>query len=89
MKLTKERKEAITKEFGGADKNTGLTEVQVAILTERINYLTDHIQSSPKDHHNRRGLINLVNKRKQLLEYLKNTDDNRYHELIKRLNIRK
>jgi small subunit ribosomal protein S15 len=89
MKLRKAKREECIKEFGGNPKNTGSTEVQIAIFTERINYLTDHIKGHVKDHHSRYGLIQLVNKRRKLLDYLGRVDSKGYDELIKRLNIRK
>jgi small subunit ribosomal protein S15 len=89
MKLKKEKRAECIKEFGGDPKNTGATEVQIAIFTERINYLTEHIQGHSKDHHSRYGLIQLVNKRRKLLDYLERVDSKGYNELIKRLNIRK
>ena len=69
--------------------DTGSPEVQVAILSERISYLTEHFKAHAKDHHSRRGLLMLVGKRRRLLDYLKTTDAQRYSDLIKRLNIRK
>ncbi len=69
--------------------DTGSPEVQVAILSERINYLTEHFKTHAKDHHSRRGLLMLVGKRRRLLDYLKGKDAQRYSDLIKRLNIRK
>ncbi|MFC1809742.1 30S ribosomal protein S15 [Candidatus Omnitrophota bacterium] len=87
--MLKGKKEECIKEFGGELKNTGATEVQIAIFTERINYLTDHIKEHAKDHHSRFGLIRLVNKRRKLLDYLKKVNSKRYQEIIKRLNIRK
>ena len=89
MKLTKEKTAEFIKELGGDLKNSGATEVQIAIFTERINYLTEHIQEHKKDHHTRFGLIRLVNKRRKLLDYLQRVDAKRYQTLIKRLNIRK
>ncbi len=89
MKLEKAKKQECIKAFGGDLKNTGATEVQIAIFTERINYLTDHIKGHVKDHHSRYGLIQLVNKRRKLLDYLERTDHKRYNEVIERLNIRK
>lgn len=89
MKLTKERKEQIIAEFGGTAANTGAAEVQVAIFTERINYLTSHVQTHKKDHHTRRGLINLVNKRRKLLDYIRRNDQKKYQELLQRLELRK
>jgi small subunit ribosomal protein S15 len=71
------------------DKDTGSPEVQIALLTERINYLTEHFKTHKKDHHSRRGLIRLVNQRKSLLDYIKGEDMERYRQLIERLGIRK
>ena len=71
------------------ESDTGSTTVQVAVLTERINYLTEHFKTHAKDHHSRRGLLMLVGKRRRLLDYLKGKDAQRYSDLIKRLNIRK
>jgi small subunit ribosomal protein S15 len=89
MALTKERKFELTKTFGKSDKDTGNTDVQVALLTDRINYLTEHVKANPKDHHTRYGLLKLVGQRRSLLNYLSRTDIGRYRELIKKLNIRK
>lgn len=89
MALTKERKQELTKTFGKSEKDTGNTDVQVALLTDRINYLTDHVKANPKDHHTRYGLLKLVGQRRSLLNYLSRTDIERYRELIKKLNIRK
>jgi small subunit ribosomal protein S15 len=69
--------------------DTGSPEVQVALLSERINYLTEHFKTHGKDHHSRRGLLQLVGRRRRLLDYLKGKDDSRYHGLIERLGIRK
>jgi len=71
------------------DKDTGSADVQVAILTHRINHLTEHLKDAKKDHSSRRGLIRMVSRRRKLLDYLKRKDDSRYQELIKRLKIRK
>ncbi len=71
------------------DSDTGSPEVQIALLTERITYLTEHFKSHAKDHHSRRGLLKLVGQRRRLLDYLKSKDSERYAELIKRLGIRK
>lgn len=71
------------------DQDTGSPEVQVALLSSRITYLTDHFKSHAKDHHSRRGLLMLVGRRRRLLEYLKKTDTDRYHKLIERLGLRK
>lgn len=89
MALTKERKLELTKTFGKSENDTGNTDVQVALLTDRINYLTAHVKANPKDHHTRYGLLKLVGQRKSLLKYLSNTDIERYRALIKKLNIRK
>ena len=71
------------------DTDTGSPEVQIALLTERINHLNDHLRAHKKDHHSRRGLLKLVGQRRRLLDYLKSKDSDRYAELIKRLGIRK
>jgi small subunit ribosomal protein S15 len=89
MTMTAERKVALVKEFATKPGDTGSPEVQVAILTERINYLTDHFKTHKKDNHSRRGLLTMVSKRRSLLDYLKRTDDQRYQTLIKRLEIRR
>ena len=89
MALTKDRKIAVIGDYKKHDKDTGSPEVQVAILSERINYLTEHFKTHAKDHHSRRGLLMLVGKRRRLLDYLKTKDALRYSDLIKRLNIRK
>ena len=89
MALTKDKKETLIGSYRTHDKDTGSPEVQVALLSERINYLTEHFKSHAKDHHSRRGLLMLVGKRRRLLDYLKGKDARRYSDLIKRLNIRK
>jgi small subunit ribosomal protein S15 len=89
MTMTAERKVALVKEFATKPGDTGSPEVQVAILTERINYLTDHFKTHKKDNHSRRGLLTMVSKRRSLLDYLKRIDDARYQTLIKRLDIRR
>ena len=89
MALTKEKKTALIGDYKTHDKDTGSPEVQVAILTERINYLNEHFKAHAKDHHSRRGLLMLVGKRRRLLDYLKAKDAQRYSDLIKRLAIRK
>jgi small subunit ribosomal protein S15 len=88
MALPKDTVEKIVKEFQRHDKDTGSPEVQIAILTEKINRLTEHMKKHKKDLHSRRGLIAMVNKRRRLLEYLKETDYNKYVEIVKRLGIR-
>jgi len=87
--LTKDRKTELIGNYKTHEADTGSPEVQVAILSERINYLTEHFKTHAKDHHSRRGLLMLVGKRRRLLDYLKGTDVQRYSDLIKRLNIRK
>ena len=87
--LTREEKDKITQDFARAEGDTGSPEVQVALLTARIKYLTEHAKDHKKDIHSRMGLIGLVNKRTKLLSYLKRKDVERYRELIKRLNLRK
>ena len=89
MALTKEKKESIVKEFARGKGDTGSVEVQVALLTERINNLTEHMKNHAHDYHTNRGLLQLVGKRKSLLDYLKDEDIARYRELIKKLNLRK
>ena len=89
MSLTKDKKAELVDRFGRSGEDTGSTEVQVALLTERINELTEHLRSHRKDHHSRRGLLMLVGRRRRLLDYLKAKDAQRYADLIKRLNIRK
>jgi len=87
--LTKDRKTELIGSYRTHDSDTGSPEVQVALLSERINYLTEHFKSHVKDHHSRRGLLMLVGRRRRLLDYLKAKDTQRYADLIKRLNIRK
>ena len=89
MSITADRKQELIKEYAQKDGDTGSPEVQVAILTDRINTLTDHFKSHKKDNHSRRGLLQMVNKRRSLLAYLKRKDENRYATLIKRLGLRK
>jgi small subunit ribosomal protein S15 len=89
MPLTKERKKELTVQFGTEEKNTGSTDVQVALLTDRINQLTEHLKIHSKDHHTRYGLLKMVGQRRSLLDYLIKTDVERYRILIKKLNIRK
>lgn len=86
---TKERKAEIIKEFGKSEGDTGSPEVQVALLTERIRDLTEHLKVNQKDHHSRRGLLKMVGQRRNLLEYLKKNDIERYRLLINRLGLRK
>jgi small subunit ribosomal protein S15 len=89
MALTKEDKLNLAKKFGSNEADSGKTEVQVAILTERIKYLTEHMKIHKKDHHNRRGLLKLVGQRRRLLRYLAKKDIMRYRNVIKELGIRK
>ncbi|MBN1757627.1 MAG: 30S ribosomal protein S15 [Chitinispirillaceae bacterium] len=89
MPLTKERKKELTTEYGTNEADTGNTDVQIALLTERINHLTEHLKVNKKDHHTRYGLLKMVGQRRSLLDYLIKTDIERYRELIKKLNIRK
>jgi len=84
----KEKKEVI-KEFGKKDTDTGSTEVQIALLTKRINELSDHFKVNKKDHHSRRGLLGMVNNRRKLLKYLKGKNETEYLSLIKKLGLRK
>ena len=88
-KIAKEKKQAIINEFGRTEGDTGSPEVQVAILTARINELTDHFKANPKDHHSRRGLLKMVGQRRGLLAYLKKVDIERYRALIEKLGLRK
>ena len=89
MPLTKDKKTDLISSYRKHDSDTGSPEVQVALLSERINYLTEHFKTHAKDHHSRRGLLKLVGQRRRLLDYLKSKDTARYAELIKRLGIRK
>ena len=89
MALNKERKTELIGNYKTHEGDTGSPEVQVAILSERINYLTEHFKVHAKDHHSRRGLLQLVGQRRRLLDYLKRKDAERYAELIRRLGIRK
>ena len=89
MALSKDRKTELIGAYKTHEGDTGSPEVQVAILSERINYLTEHFKAHAKDHHSRRGLLMLVGRRRRLLDYLKSKDTQRYADLIKRLNIRK
>jgi len=89
LALTKDRKTELIGSYKTHDGDTGSPEVQVALLSERINYLTEHFKAHAKDHHSRRGLLMLVGRRRRLLDYLKLKDAQRYADLIKRLNIRK
>lgn len=87
--IEKEKRDAIVREFQLREGDSGSTEVQVALLTERITQLTEHLKSHTHDHHSRRGLLQLVGQRRRLLRYLSNNDVNRYRQLIARLGLRK
>jgi small subunit ribosomal protein S15 len=89
MSITTERKEALIKEHGRGKADTGSPEVQVAILTERIQNLTEHFKTHAKDNHSRRGLLMLVNQRRSLLDFLRRKDAERYTDLIAKLGLRK
>lgn len=89
MTLTKENKAELIQKYGKAEGDTGSTEVQVALLTERINELTEHLREHTKDHHSRRGLLMLVGKRRRLLRYLERTDLERYRALVAELGLRR
>jgi small subunit ribosomal protein S15 len=88
LSISKERVAELIKEYGKNEQDSGSAEVQVAILTERIKNLTEHLKSHKKDNHSRRGLMMLIGKRRGLLKYIKNRDINEYRELIKKLGIR-
>jgi small subunit ribosomal protein S15 len=87
--ITSERKREISQKFGASETDTGSTKVQIALLTERINHLTDHLRVAKKDHHSRRGLLMLVGRRRRFLDYLQRHDLEGYRALIKELGLRK
>lgn len=89
LSLSIEEKRAIIEKYRVHDSDTGSPEVQVAILTERINYLTEHLKTHKKDHHSRRGLLKMVGRRRALLDYLKDADIERYRAIVERLGLRK
>jgi small subunit ribosomal protein S15 len=89
MTLTQERKAEITAQFGASPQDTGNTRVQVALLTERINELTEHLRTHSKDHHSRRGLLKMVGKRRRILRYLERNDLERYRALVADLGLRR
>ncbi|MFH1798774.1 MAG: 30S ribosomal protein S15 [Candidatus Omnitrophota bacterium] len=89
MSVIKEEKKAIIAKFKKHDSDTGSSEVQIALLSERINKLTEHFKTHKKDHHSRRGLLMVVNKRRKLLKYLKIVDESKYKEVISSLGLRK
>jgi small subunit ribosomal protein S15 len=89
MAIDKTQKQAIISDYKLHNNDTGSPEVQIALLSTRINYLTEHFKTHKKDHHSRRGLLKLVSQRRKLLDYLKQSDKNRYEKVIERLEIRK
>ncbi|MFT4413610.1 30S ribosomal protein S15 [Fredinandcohnia humi] len=89
MAITQERKNEIINEYKTHENDTGSPEVQIAVLTEQINKLNDHLRTHKKDHHSRRGLLKMVGKRRNLLTYLRNKDVTRYRELINKLSLRR
>ncbi|HEV7460456.1 MAG TPA: 30S ribosomal protein S15 [Solirubrobacteraceae bacterium] len=89
MTVTAERKQELVRKFGNDDANTGAAEVQVALMTERINDLTQHLRAHSKDHHSRRGLLMLVGRRRRLLNYLQRSNLESYRSLVKELGLRK
>jgi small subunit ribosomal protein S15 len=89
MSLTQEKKQELIQKFGRSDGDTGSAEVQIALLTERINELTEHLRSHTKDHHSRRGLLMLVGKRRRLLRYLESADLDRYRQVVSDLGLRR
>jgi small subunit ribosomal protein S15 len=89
MAITQERKNEIINEYKTHENDTGSAEVQIAVLTESINNLNEHLRTHKKDHHSRRGLLKMVGKRRNLLTYLRNKDVQRYRELINRLGLRR
>ena len=89
MPLVKEQKDTIITDFRAHDSDTGSSEVQIALLSARINYLTEHFKTHKKDHHSRRGLLKLVGRRRRLLDYLRRQDHERYQRVIARLGIRR
>ena len=89
MTLTAERKKELTEQFGKTAEDTGSTEVQIAMLTERINHLTEHLRTHRKDFHSRRGLLQMASRRRKLLDYLKRHNMPKYNELLQKLNLRK
>ena len=87
--LTPEQKQMLIEQYRVHENDTGSPEVQIAILTERINYLTEHLKEHKKDHHSRRGLLKMVGQRRGLLNYLRDNDLNRYRTILEKLNLRK
>ena len=88
MPLSKEQKQEIAAKFGRSSNDTGSADVQIALLTQRINHLTEHLQGNKKDHSSRRGLLMMVGQRRRLLDYLHNTDVERYAAITKKLKLR-
>lgn len=89
MALTKDEKARIIAEYGETERDSGSTEVQVALLTKRINMLTEHFSTHSRDHHSRRGLLRLVGQRRRLLRYLEKEDTSRYREVVRSLGLRR
>ena len=89
MSVTKEILQDLTKEFGKNDTDTGATETQIAVITERVRNITSHLKNNKKDHSGRRGLVNLVSKRRKLLHYLRNNNGESYKNILEQLKIRK
>ena len=89
MSVTKEKIQDLTKEFGKNDADTGATETQIAVMTERIKNITSHLKNNKKDHSGRRGLVNLVSRRRKLLHYLRNYNGKNYKNILEQLKIRK
>jgi len=89
MSSTKEAKTTVISDYKLHDSDTGSSEVQIALLTNRLNYLTEHFRSHNKDHHSRQGLLKIVSRRRKLLDHLKKEDVNRYQQIISRLSIRR
>jgi small subunit ribosomal protein S15 len=89
MSINKSQKQTVINDYRTHESDTGSTEVQIALLSTRINYLTEHFKIHKKDHHSRRGLLKLVSQRRTLLDYLKTSDKGRYEKVIERLEIRK
>ena len=89
MSVTKEKVQDLTKEFGNKDNDTGATQTQIAVITERIRNITNHLKNNKKDHSGRRGLVNLVSKRRKLLHYLRNNNGESYKNILEQLKIRK
>jgi len=89
LALSSEKKQEIIKAYQVHENDTGSPEVQIAILTDRINYLNEHLKANKKDHHSRRGLLKMVGQRRSLLDYLKNNDFDRYRNIVTRLGLRR